>query len=238
MTKKFVFCDVDETIINLKSMFSFHDYWFKNWLPSQNSDESQAQIWQREYADINGIMQVLRRQGASREELNRRYYEFFVGRSMSDIKQCAQAWFANTSTNHPQFWLQKSCDEIRRLQRLGYEAVFVSGSLTEILQPIALAFGVEHVLATKLCLSGDKVSGSIIPPQMIGTGKAAAIAMFIAQHDAKAEDCYAMGDDRSDIPMLDSVGHAIAVIGDPFLHEQAHVRQWQTIIVNHEAALT
>jgi HAD superfamily hydrolase (TIGR01490 family) len=237
MTKKYIFCDVDETVINLKSMFSFHDYWFKQWLPTQSEDRAQLDAWQAEYEDINGIMQTLRRQGASREELNRRYYEFFVGRSMSQIEQCVQAWFRDTSAD-PQFWLAETNQEIRRLEGLGYVPVFVSGSMNEILQPIAQAFGVQHVLGTKLQVNGDKISGRILPPQMIGAGKATAIAMFIAQHDARAEDCYAMGDDISDLAMLQSVGHAIAVIGDPLLYEQALARGWDSILLNHEAALS
>jgi len=34
-TPRFAFFDVDNTLINLKSMLSFHDYWYQHWLPAQ-----------------------------------------------------------------------------------------------------------------------------------------------------------------------------------------------------------
>lgn len=226
MTKKFLFCDVDETLISVKSMFSFHEYWFNNWLPTQCDER------QREYEDINAIMRALNRHGTTRKELNRRYYEFFAGRSAVEIKACAEEWFTHVSANTPNFWVTESCNEMRHLRAQGYEPVFVSGSLTEILQPIARSLGIEHILATKLTLSREHFNGRIIPPQMVGTGKATSITMFLAQHDVAGAECAAMGDDGSDIPMLESVGHPIAIVGDPVLSAEATRRGWPRILLN------
>lgn len=225
MTKKFLFCDVDETLISVKSMFSFHDYWFNNWLPTQRVER------QREYEDINAIMRALNRCGATRKELNRRYYEFFAGRRVAEVSACAEEWFIHATANTPDFWVTESCNEMRRLRVQGYEPVLVSGSLTEILQPIARSLGIEHILATKLTLSGERYNGRIIAPQTIGTGKATAITMFLAQHQVAGAECCAMGDDGSDIPMLESVGHPIAIVGDPVLSAEASQRGWRRIVL-------
>lgn len=230
MTKKFLFCDVDETLISVKSMFSFHDYWFNNWLPAQCTER------ENEYEDINAIMHALNRSGTTRKELNRRYYEFFAGRRAVDVSACAEEWFTYASVNIPDFWVMESCNEVRCLRAQGYEPVLVSGSLTEILQPIARSLGIEHVLATKLTLSGERFNGRIIPPQTIGTGKATAITMFLAQHQVAGAECAAMGDDGSDIPMLESVGNPIAIVGDPVLSAEATRRGWRRILLNSSLA--
>lgn len=223
--EKFLFCDVDETLIGIKSMLSFHDYWYHHWLPARGLENSE------EHGDISAILRALARNGASRNELNLRYYEFFAGRRSADVRACAEQWFAATS-GKPGFWRDACCDELRAMRARGYEPVLVSGSLTDLVQPIARALGVEHVLATRLVSRGEYYTGRIVPPQTIGLGKATAITMFLAQHDASGADCAAMGDDVSDIPMLEAVGHSIAVIGDPELSDEALLRGWRRIVVS------
>ena len=56
--------------------------------------------------------------------------------------------------------------------------------------------------------------------------------MFLAQHEVTGTECAAMGDDGSDIPMLESVGHPIAVVGDPVLNAEATRRGWPRILLN------
>jgi len=225
MTKKFVFCDLDETLIRIKSMFSFHDFWFRHWL-----GEAGVQA-DGELDDINAILQSLSRRGVSREEVNRRYYEFFAGRRAVDVEACAERWFAQVRNNEPDFWLQQSCAEMNRLRALGHEPVLVSGSLIEIVRPIAAALNVDHILATTLTRSGDCFTGRIIPPQTIGLGKAGAVALFLERQQANACDCAAMGDDRSDIPMLELVGDPIAIVGDVLLDHEAGKRGWRRIVL-------
>jgi HAD superfamily hydrolase (TIGR01490 family) len=223
MSKKFVFCDLDETLISIKSMFSFNDFWFRHWLDEQGI-EGHAEL-----DDINAILQSLGRTGASREEINRRYYEFFAGRRAVDVAACAESWFAHVNGTVQGLWLRANCDEMNRLRALGHQPVLVSGSLIEIVRPVARALNIGHILATNLAQHGGSYTGRIIPPQTIGRGKAVAVEMFLELHGGSAADCAAMGDDRSDIPMLELVGHPIAVAGDPLLAQAAAQRGWRLI---------
>jgi phosphoserine phosphatase len=75
-----------------------------------------------------------------------------------------------------------------RLRTQGYEPVMVSGSLTEILRPIARALDIDPILATTLARSGKRFNGRIIAPQTIGPGKAQAIAAFLERQQADAAD--------------------------------------------------
>lgn len=223
MSKKFVFCDLDETLISIKSMFSFNDFWFRHWLDEQGIEAD------GELDDINAILRSLARGGASREEINRRYYEFFAGRLANDVAACAESWAAHVNATEQDLWLRAGCGEMNRLRALGYEPVLVSGSLIEIVRPLARALDIGHILATNLAQFGGRYTGRIIPPQTIGRGKAVAVEMFLDLHGASAADCAAMGDDRSDIPMLELVGQPIAVAGDPLLVQAAAQRGWRLI---------
>lgn len=66
-----------------------------------------------------------------------------------------------------------SCAEMNRLRALGYEPVLVSGSLAEIVRPVADALAIRHILATNLMRSGDHYNGRIIAPQTIGQARRA-----------------------------------------------------------------
>ncbi|MDE2000190.1 MAG: HAD-IB family hydrolase [Burkholderiales bacterium] len=219
MNKAYAFFDVDGTLIKGKSMFDFHDFWY------QNGAEASSR---HEHEDISAILSSLAVSGASRALINRRYYEFFAGRSVSNVTACAKAW-AEQALEKPDFLVHKVVQRLSALRQDGVEPVFVSGSFVELLSPIAKALDVKYVLATRLVNDGKKYNGRITMPQTIGTGKAQAMHAFLADQDADGRDCWAFGDDISDVPMLELVGHPTAVIGDQELAMIAAIRDWPTI---------
>lgn len=216
-TPRFAFFDVDNTLINLKSMFSFHDYWYQHWLPAQGRAAPQ------EYEDICAILDTLARNGESREAINRRYYTFFAGRKISEVAECAQSWFEQH--RHRQgFFITQTHTELQRLQQDGLTPVLVSGSFRAVLAPIADTLSVRHILCTTLLESGQCYSGRIAPPQTIGAGKATAMLDFLQAHGTHPQTCWAFGDDYSDFAMLTAVGHGVLLGGNPRLEDLARLK--------------
>lgn len=216
----YAFFDVDETVISVKSMFSFQEFWYAR----DNSRRESAERYQR-FLDVIG---ELTRSGAAREEINRRYYEFYAGRIAVEVAACARAWFehARQATG---FYRASVVEALERHRKDGIEPVFVSGSLREILLPLAADLSVDHLLATRLEVVDGAYSGRISPPQMIGSGKAAAIQGFIAGRGADRDACHAYGDDISDVPMLDSVGNPHAISGNALLERHAAEQGWDVL---------
>ncbi len=105
----------------------------------------------------------------------------------------------------------------------------MSGSFPAVLAPLAQRLGVDHLLATTLESVGGRYTGEILPPQTIGAGKADAIAAFLRSKEAEAQDSYAYGDDISDLPMLEAVGHPTVVAGDCTLLAHAHRAGWPVL---------
>lgn len=225
MTNPFAFFDVDGTLLHVKSMFSFHDFWYQHWRGLNDP----ATI--EEHRDVSAILRALRESDAPRELINRRYYEFFSGRSVDDVVLCAQAW-ARSVISDRQLFASEVINELESLRASGIEPVFVSGSFIEVLAPIAEHFGVRHMLATRLVRAAGKYTGRFEAPQTIGEGKAVAISEFLACRAVKAADCWAFGDDLSDLPMLKSVGHPVAVIGDSALGIAVRSRGWRCVQLN------
>jgi len=221
----YAFFDVDGTLIHGKSMFGFHDFWYQSWLGL--SDKSHHE----EYQDVTAILRALQNNDSPREVVNRRFYEVFAGRAVDEVTQCAQVW-AQRELAKPSFLVQDVVAELQSLRVKGIEPVLVSGSFIEVLRPIAQHLEVSHVLATQMLHDGRHYCGRFKSPQTIGSGKAIAIRDFVRKHDARLQKCWAYGDDISDIDMLETVGNAVAVIGDSELEMISKQRGWKCLHIS------
>lgn len=196
----FAFFDVDETLIALKSMFDFFPFWCdRQMLP---------ELRQR----FDAAFAEARFEGQSREQLNRLYYGFFQMVPLLTLKAAGQEWFEERFCRHRPPYNEHVVAELKAHQKAGETPVFVSGSMLPLLEPLATALRVEHCLCSTLRVDErGRLTGDIESPQTIGRGKAEAIRTFLQQHNAFTQDCYAYGDDISDLPMLETVGNAIVV---------------------------
>ena len=216
MDKIAAFFDVDETIINLKSMFSFYDYWCR---------EKDLTAQHREYAakfkrDVQ--------QGKPRELLNQEYYQQFRNVSLNELNEYGQKWF-HECLNKDNF-IAQAVAELRSHQEKGTIPVFVSGSMLPVLQPIADALDVNVILCAPLIIDDQGcLTGEIGKPQTIGTGKKEAILSFCRGEGFRPEYCYAYGDDISDIPMLEATGHPVCVGSNKKLLDYAALKGWRNI---------
>ncbi|CAK0777346.1 HAD-IB family hydrolase [Azospirillaceae bacterium] len=222
--KRFAFFDVDGTLISIKSMFSFQTFYYSKWLSEESSE------FQPQRQEFEKTMTQMQAEEQPREAINAAYYRFFAGRSPRDTQECAFAWFKATLDKRWDLFLPRSVDVLKHHQSEGVEPTFVSGSSMEILAPLAESLGVPWVLATHLEVENGVYTGRICPPQTIGAGKADAIRLFLAEQNVDARLCFAYGDDRSDLSMLELVGHPCVVSGDPVLEELACARNWPIIM--------
>jgi phosphoserine phosphatase len=138
-------------------------------------------------------------------------------------------WHKALVTCGKPLYITNTVQVLRSLQAKGVFPVFVSGALVEILEPFASDLGVSHILATRLVKWSNTYTGKLLPPQMIGVGKREAIERFMKIHQARPEDCYAFGDHKSDLPMLECVGCPTVVAGDPSLERYALAKGWPII---------
>jgi HAD superfamily hydrolase (TIGR01490 family) len=218
MSAAYAFFDVDDTLIAIKSMFSFQDYWY-----TAVGDSAGRAVFMEE-------MDRLRGENAPWEVLNRRYYAHFAGRSVVATAACAADWYAHVEQTTPRLYHTAVVAELRRHQQAGVEPVFVSGSFPALMAPVAQRLDVRHILATTLEETADgRYTGNILPPQTIGAGKAVAVQAFLAERGISAAHCHAYGDDISDAPMLDAVGFPTAVSGGRGLELHARSQGWRVM---------
>src|SRR5690349_22867621 len=80
-----VFCDVDETLIDCKSMFEF----LRFQLVRRYGEEGEAR-----YRRIAGDLRRQSAEGVPREGINRSYYRSYAGESEAEMTSLGREWFS------------------------------------------------------------------------------------------------------------------------------------------------
>ncbi len=117
--------------------------------------------------------------------------------------------------------------DLMELHRARGRRVFiVSSSPEEVVRPLAEHFGDVEVIATRVRLKDNRYTGEL-EFYCYGEGKAQAIAETAATQGLDLSGSYAYSDSITDLPMLEAVGHPVAVNADRELRREAERRGWQ-----------
>lgn len=111
----------------------------------------------------------------------------------------------------------------------GRECWIVSASPQEIITPLATALGMEGGIGTRSAVVAGRYSGELDGPFVYGAGKAEAIEKLAAERGYDLQLSYAYSDSASDLPMMEMVGHPVAVNPDGPLQTVANQRGWPTV---------
>jgi HAD superfamily hydrolase (TIGR01490 family) len=112
-------------------------------------------------------------------------------------------------------------------KRAGRRVVVVSASPEEIVQPLCRYLGIDDLIATRSEVDEDGYYTGTIELYAYGEGKANAMRDMAGAEGISLETSYAYSDSATDIPMLEAVGHPVAVNPDPELAAIAAERGWE-----------
>ncbi len=119
----------------------------------------------------------------------------------------------------------RAVEQIDFHRRQGHRVVLISASTQFAVQPVA-----EHLhldfLCTRLIDRADELTGQVVDPPCYGAGKVVWAQRYADEHGAALRDAYLYTDSHSDQPLLDAVGHPIAVNPDARLKRVARKRGW------------
>ena len=121
--------------------------------------------------------------------------------------------------------LDKIRPEARRLLDLhrhaGRATYIVSASPVEIVEPLAATLGMTGGIGTRSVVVDGVYTGELAGPFCYGPGKVEAMAEVARWDGLDLAQCYAYSDSASDLPMLEAVGHPVAVNPDGTLERHA-----------------
>lgn len=113
----------------------------------------------------------------------------------------------------------------------GHRTFIVSGGLDPCVAHIASELKADGYWGTKVEQKDGKSSGRIIPPVVIGEGKRQAVRRMVELGGLAVDwsASYAYADSLHDLPVLEMVGHPVAVYPDEGLAQIAEDRGWEIL---------
>ncbi len=131
-------------------------------------------------------------------------------------------WFDEMLRHHI---VPRAVEQIDFHRRQGHRVVLISASTQFAVQPVAEYLHLDF-LCTRLIDEGDELTGQVLDPPCYGAGKIVWAQRYADEHGAALRDAYFYTDSHSDQPLLDAVGHPIAVNPDARLRRVARKRGW------------
>lgn len=126
---------------------------------------------------------------------------------------------------------------IREHQAEGRKVFLVSASPEEIVAPLAQYLGVDEAIATRAELDDQGRYTGRTELYCYGPDKVVAMRAVAERDGIDLATSYAYSDSATDLPMLEAVGHAIAVNPDRDLLRAAKSRDWEVRRFVHRVPL-
>ncbi len=110
--------------------------------------------------------------------------------------------------------------------------VIITATNRFLTEPVAQAFGVEHLIATEPQIVDERFTGDVEGTPCMREGKIERLQAWLADRgqslSAFAESWF-YSDSVNDLPLLERVTHPVAVDPDPKLAQAARGRGWRSI---------
>jgi HAD superfamily hydrolase (TIGR01490 family) len=118
---------------------------------------------------------------------------------------------------------------LREHQSRGDKVVVLSAALDPVVKALCDRLGVAECVAAPCEIEDGRYTGRLSGPTPHGQLKADVAAKMIARWDLDPAACWAYADHETDLPLLRSVGHPVAVHPKPGLLEAAKASGWTVL---------
>ena len=142
--------------------------------------------------------------------------------SASRLMAESYAWFDEMLKAHI---APRAVAKINLHRQQDQRVVLISASTQFAVKPVADYLHVDF-LCTQLIDRDDELTGEVVDPPCYGAGKIVWAQRYAAEHGADLRDAYLYTDSHSDQPLLEAVGHPIAVNPEARLKRLARKRGW------------
>lgn len=116
-----------------------------------------------------------------------------------------------------------------RHQMLGHRTILVSGTFAPLLAEIARQWRIAETVGTPLVMRKGRYTGSCERPVCQGQAKWLRVRAHLGDDEIDWNESYAYADSHADLPLLEKVGHPVAVYPDAQLAAHAQQHGWEII---------
>ena len=150
-----------------------------------------------------------------------------AGDDEPELRRQCDLWFGQDVLPH---LTEAGRRRLAEHQVRGHIVAIISGSTQYSVRPLAEHLGIpDQYMCTRLEAKDGRLTGKVVPPVCLGTGKIVWAERFAADHGVDLSASYFYTDSYSDLPLLERVGHPIAVNPDPRLRRLAKKRGWPLV---------
>jgi len=132
---------------------------------------------------------------------------------------------------------KEAIELIAKHKRAGRRVYIVSAAPEEIVEPLARYLGAEGAIATRAAVTAGRYTGQLLS-YAFGPQKAETIRQAADRDGLDLSQSWAYTDSATDLPMLEAVGHPVAVNPDRALRRIAQMRGWPVLAFTELAAVT
>jgi HAD superfamily hydrolase (TIGR01490 family) len=211
------FFDVDNTMMQGASI-----YWFARGLAARNYFTT-ADLTRFAWQQLRFRL-LAREHAGDMSQAKEAALAFVEGWRVDDVERLAEEIFDELMA--PRIWAGT-----RQLAQLhldaGQRVWLVSAAPVEIGRVIAARLGLTGAIGTVAEVRDGAYTGRLVGDLMHGPAKAEAVGQLAAVEGLDLTRCAAYSDSSNDLPLLGSVGRAVAVNPDGTLLRQARERGWE-----------
>jgi HAD superfamily hydrolase (TIGR01490 family) len=113
---------------------------------------------------------------------------------------------------------------VREHRARGHRTILITGALDFVIEPLRPLF--DDVVCARLDERNGRLSGELLDGPPTGEARAMVMAEYAAAEGLRLEESVAYADSASDLPMLEAVGHPVAVNPEAKLATIARKRGW------------
>ncbi|MGH9307678.1 MAG: HAD-IB family phosphatase [Acidimicrobiales bacterium] len=115
---------------------------------------------------------------------------------------------------------------VRRHRALGHRTLLITGALDLVIEPLRPLF--DDIVCASLGQHHGRLTGEMIEAPPTGEARSLVMAEYAGAHGLELAESVAYADSASDLPMLEAVGHPVAVNPEATLAAVARKRGWHT----------
>jgi HAD superfamily hydrolase (TIGR01490 family) len=178
--------------------------------------------WAGEIADLaRKLPKYLLAERRDRGEFLRTFVRRYAGAEEAALSRLVQGRLGDAllRRSHPE-----AIRRIRAHRAAGHRTVLITGTVDVLVQPLAMLF--DEVVASRLHVRDGRYTGYLDTPPLVGEARAAWLRRYALASGLDLSRSFGYGDSYSDRPLLETVGHPVAVNPDAHLYRHARSRHW------------
>jgi alcohol-forming fatty acyl-CoA reductase len=205
--------DLENTLIASNVVESY------SWLATRHlPDDERARFTAKMLKEAPSLLALDRK---DRGDFLRHFYRRYDGAPVHQVRQDAWELFSRLIITKS---FPAGMRRVREHRALGHRTVLITGALDFVVEPLKPLF--DEIVAASLSERDGVFTGELQSAPPTGEARALVMLEYAKAEGLSLEESIAYADSASDLPMLEVVGHPVAVNPEPKLATIARKRGW------------